>query len=425
MLRKVLVAAFVLGSLASFLVRADGYATQSGAWNVTAILDGGVVGVTQVGVWNVSILDGGSGGSSSNASVGLTGTTTPTSATNIGVTKSGNMIPITEGQAVMNSSLPVAIASDQSALPVTQNGVWNVSLLDAGNPSVLAVGAAAPSYVTAAGIINGSSILDVIKEGQSAMANSLPVTIASNQSTLGVNVAQISGATVTTTSTAGEMKVGAEGIGIAGAPSGGVLSIQGVGGGTAIPISGSITLASTTANQGTANTAANGWPVKITDGTNVVAVKAASTAAVATDPAQVVAISPNNSVAVTQATASSLNATIVASGAAASTATTYATVALPVAQRPTTATNAPSSTTLNGATPVHVVTAAAGICQALVCNNDATIKDYCGETNAVSTSSIPIVAGACYHEGPSYGGDVWCVSASGTPTVSIQVTSCP
>jgi hypothetical protein len=38
---------------------------------------------------------------------------------------------------------------------------------------------------------------------------------------------------------------------------------------------------------------------KITDGTNNAAVKAASTAAVATDPAQVVAISPNNSVAVT------------------------------------------------------------------------------------------------------------------------------
>jgi hypothetical protein len=49
-----------------------------------------------------------------------------------------------------------------------------------------------------------------------------------------------------------------------------------------------------TANQGTANTASNGWPVKLTDGTNIQAVKAASTAAVATDPAAVVALSPNS-----------------------------------------------------------------------------------------------------------------------------------
>lgn len=42
-----------------------------------------------------------------------------------------------------------------------------------------------------------------------------------------------------------------------------------------------------TVNQGTANTATNGWPVKITDGTNTAAVKAASTAAAQTDTALV------------------------------------------------------------------------------------------------------------------------------------------
>lgn len=51
---------------------------------------------------------------------------------------------------------------------------------------------------------------------------------------------------------------------------------------------------STTANQGTANTLANAWPTKITDGTNgPAAVKPASTAAAATDPGLVVDISPN------------------------------------------------------------------------------------------------------------------------------------
>lgn len=59
-----------------------------------------------------------------------------------------------------------------------------------------------------------------------------------------------------------------------------------------------------TVQQGaTPTTAANGWPVKPTDGTNTITVKAASTAAVATDTAQVVAISPNNTVGVTQSTA--------------------------------------------------------------------------------------------------------------------------
>jgi hypothetical protein len=48
-----------------------------------------------------------------------------------------------------------------------------------------------------------------------------------------------------------------------------------------------------TANQGTANTIGNAWPVKVTDGTNAAAVKAASTAPVATDPSIVIAMSPN------------------------------------------------------------------------------------------------------------------------------------
>jgi hypothetical protein len=55
------------------------------------------------------------------------------------------------------------------------------------------------------------------------------------------------------------------------------------------PVSGTVT-----ANQGTANTAANAWPAKVTDGTNTAAVKAASTAAAATDPSAVVALSPNS-----------------------------------------------------------------------------------------------------------------------------------
>lgn len=49
-----------------------------------------------------------------------------------------------------------------------------------------------------------------------------------------------------------------------------------------------------TANQGSPNTSANAWPHKVTDGTNVQAVKAGSTAAAAADPSSVVAFSPNS-----------------------------------------------------------------------------------------------------------------------------------
>lgn len=49
-------------------------------------------------------------------------------------------------------------------------------------------------------------------------------------------------------------------------------------------------------SQSTPNSAANAWPIKLTDGTNITAVKAASTAAIASDPSAVVALSPNSPV---------------------------------------------------------------------------------------------------------------------------------
>ncbi len=57
----------------------------------------------------------------------------------------------------------------------------------------------------------------------------------------------------------------------------------------------SLTSADTvTANQGSAALTSAAWPTKLTDGTNTAAVKAASTAAAATDPSAVVALSPNS-----------------------------------------------------------------------------------------------------------------------------------
>jgi hypothetical protein len=96
------------------------------------------------------------------------------------------------------------------------------------------------------------------------MANSLPVAIASNQSVIPVVVASPLPA--------------------------GTNSIGGVTLSASLP-SGTNSIGSVV--QGSAAATASAWPVKPTDGTNVITVKAASTAPVATDTAEVVAISPN------------------------------------------------------------------------------------------------------------------------------------
>lgn len=68
----------------------------------------------------------------------------------------------------------------------------------------------------------------------------------------------------------------------------GALTVEIDDGGGSITVDGTVT-----ANQGTANTTANAWPIKVTDGTDTAAVLPASTAPVAADPALVVALSPN------------------------------------------------------------------------------------------------------------------------------------
>lgn len=72
---------------------------------------------------------------------------------------------------------------------------------------------------------------------------------------------------------------------------------------------------SETANQGTANTNANAWPVKVIDGsgTNAGAVKAASTQPATTDTSFVVAISPNGNTGAASLAGFSANGAVLAS----------------------------------------------------------------------------------------------------------------
>lgn len=84
------------------------------------------------------------------------------------------------GQTTMASSIPVTLASNQSALAVSQNGTWNITNIS-GTIS-LPTGAA-----TAANQTTGNSSLSSIDTktpalGQTTMSGSTPVVIASNQS---------------------------------------------------------------------------------------------------------------------------------------------------------------------------------------------------------------------------------------------------
>lgn len=118
------------------------------------------------------------------------------------------------------------------------------------------------------------------------------------------------------------------GAGTAGSPVGGLITIQGDSSGTPLPISGSVTISSgtitvngtITANQGTANTPTNGWPVKITDGTNILGTNSdpvrIDPTGTTTQPISgtVTANAGSGNFAVVQATAALLNATVTANG---------------------------------------------------------------------------------------------------------------
>ena len=165
---------------------------------------------------------------------------------------------------------------------------------------------------------NGNVVVPASPTGQQISGNSTSVVIASDQSPVPVTLAAegsvkigtididqsipgTSNGVVVNSSAlpAGAAQDGTDGTGIT-APTGGA-GMRGWLSGIYARLSGSLTIAQASAanllatvTQGAAATAANAWPVKTTDGTNIAAVKAASSAAAATDPALVVALSPNS-----------------------------------------------------------------------------------------------------------------------------------
>jgi hypothetical protein len=249
----------------------------------------------------------------------------------------------TLGQKTMANSTPVVLASDQTSVPVTDNG-GSLTVDSAQLPAAL-VGGRLDENV---GAWLGSTAPTV---GSKTSANSVPVVIASDQGavtisgTVTANIGTSGSLALDATLTGGTQKAivrgGAKGSTTAadvtstaeGADHQG-LDVQIYHGGTAINPTAIRALTSSdvvTAVQGTAAALAGYWPVRITDGTNTMptadtvarssfhritdatntaAVKAASTAAVASDPALVVAISPNNTITTSNASVGTNNAAI-------------------------------------------------------------------------------------------------------------------
>jgi hypothetical protein len=119
-----------------------------------AIVDGSGAQITSFGG------GGGGGGTSSNF-----GAAFPTAGTALGVQSGANMVALLLGQALMASSIPVTIASNQSSIPITL-GTDSVGLAkeSGGNLAFIAgafkaVGTAAPANVLQIGYTNGSGNL--------------------------------------------------------------------------------------------------------------------------------------------------------------------------------------------------------------------------------------------------------------------------
>ena len=85
------------------------------------------------------------------------------------------------GQTTMSASLPVAIASNQTAIPASQSGTWSVRVQDgSGN----AINSSSNALNINAARFGGSAVT----LGQSNSLGSMPVVLASDQSTVDVNV---------------------------------------------------------------------------------------------------------------------------------------------------------------------------------------------------------------------------------------------
>lgn len=181
---------------------------QGGAWSTgrTWILSNAtdLVASVQSGTWNINNLSG-TVSLPTGASTSALQSAANTSLSNIdsNTSATSSKLPATLGQKTMANSMAMVIASDQSALPTSQSGIWNinnlsgtvslptgastVALQSTGNTSLASIDGKLTSVSTSTLQTTGNTSLASIDGkltslGQKAMAASMPVVIASNQS---------------------------------------------------------------------------------------------------------------------------------------------------------------------------------------------------------------------------------------------------
>lgn len=277
----------------------------------------------------------------------------------------------TLGQKAMAASTPVVLASDQSSIPVTG------TFFQATQPVSIAATVAVSSTQLPAALVGGR--LDdnigswlgstVPTVGSKTSANSIPVVIASDQGAVPVS------GTVTAN----------------------------------IGTSGSLALDATLTG-GTART-------KITDGTNNAAVKAASTAAGATDPALVVAISPNNTVGVTGTFFQATQPVSIAATVPISTAATASTTTVLAAQAATA-----TLTNLTSSASNQTALAAQAARKGAMFFNDSTAACFLkfGATASATSYTVKMTAASLFElPTPAYTGQIDVIWASANGALRI------
>lgn len=219
-----------------------------------------------------------------------------------GAIRTASQIGNTTGQADFNSgitttqTLRVVLPTDQTAIPVTQSGVWTTGrtwTLSSGTDSVSVTGTIAVTQSTSPWIISGT-----------VLVSNLPTTVDTNYGVVGVNTirtaSQIGNSTGQADFNAGitsaqtlrvvlptdqtSIPVTQSGTWTTGRTwtlSSGTDSIS-IPGTVAVTQSTSpwVVSGTVTSNQGTPNTIGNAWPTKVTDGTDTLLVDADGSAQV-------------------------------------------------------------------------------------------------------------------------------------------------
>ena len=163
---------------------------------------------------------------------------------------------------------------------------------------------------------------------------------------------------------------------------------------SAVPVSAASlplpTGASTAANQTTLGSQTS----KINDGTNTAAVKAASTAAVASDTALVVAISPNNALVITNASIGATGAAPPASASLAGGSVTTAAPAYTTGQMSALSLTTSGGLRVDGSGSTQPVSGTVGISGSVAVTGPLTDAQLRAAAVPVSAASLPLPAGA-------------------------------